>query len=141
MVAIGHTTTIRKGDAVMKRILGTATALVFVLVLALAPAATAAQSFTAQVAGRVTDDSGGVLPGVTITAVNEETGVQRTVTTAESGAFQIIGLEPGRYTFTAELQGFAVFKQTGQTLSVNQAARLDVAMKVAGLQEAVTVTA
>jgi len=111
------------------------------LVLALTPPPMAAQSFTAQVSGHATDESGGVLPGVTITAINEETGAQRSVTTAETGAYQLTGLEPGRYTFTAELQGFATLKQTGVTLSVSQAARLDLPMKVAGLEEAVTVTA
>jgi hypothetical protein len=116
-------------------------ALLAALVLVLDPARTDAQSFSAQVAGRALDDSGAVLPGVTITATNEETGVQRSVVTADTGAYQLTGLEPGRYTITAELQGFAPVKQTALTLSVSQAVRLDLTMKVAGLEEAVTVTA
>jgi len=117
------------------------TAAFAMVALMLVPIAAVAQTFTAQVSGHATDESGGVLPGVTVTAINEETGVQRSVTTAETGAYQITGLEPGRYTFTAELQGFAALKQTGITLSVSQAARFDLRMKVAGLEEAVTVTA
>jgi hypothetical protein len=119
------------------------------LVVAIALATTAlasappadAQSFAAQLAGRVTDDSGGVLPGVAVTAINEETGVRRSVVSAEAGAYQITGLEPGRYTITGELAGFATLKHTGLTLSVSQTVRLDLSMKVAGVEEALVVTA
>ena len=108
--------------------------------LAVAPAGNA-QTFTAQISGHVSDESGAVLPGVTITATNEETGSQRTVTTADTGAYLVTNLEPGRYTITAELAGFTAVKQIGLVLSVNQGARLDIAMKVASLQEDVVVTA
>src|SRR5262245_914614 len=72
-----------------------------------------AQTFTAQVSGHVSDESGAVLPGVTITATNEETGSQRIVTTADTGAYLVTNLEPGRYTITAELAGFTAVKQVG----------------------------
>jgi hypothetical protein len=100
----------------------------------------AAQTFTAQITGHIADESGGMLPGVTVTATNEETGIQRSVTSAVTGVYLLTNLDPGRYTITAELAGFAGLKQTGLVLSVNQGVRLDLAMKVATLQESVIVT-
>jgi hypothetical protein len=107
----------------------------------LAASVSGAQTFTAQVSGQVTDESGAVLPGAMVTAINEETGIQRSVTTADTGGYQVTSLEPGRYTVTVELQGFATLRQTGLTLSVNQSVRLDLSMKVGGLQEDVVVVA
>src|SRR5262245_434274 len=66
-----------------------------------------AQVATEVITGFVTDAQGGVLPGVTITVRNAESGVTRTIVTEADGRYRLGGLPPGRYNLTAELQGFA----------------------------------
>ena len=65
-----------------------------------------AQVANAVVTGTVTDAQGGVLPGVTITVRNAESGVTRTIVTEGDGRYRLGGIPPGRYSLTAELQGF-----------------------------------
>jgi len=78
-------------------------ALVVGLVLVL-PCALWAQS-TATINGRVTDQAGGVMPGVTVTVTNTGTGIPRTTVTNEQGLYSVPQLAPGRYNVRAELQG------------------------------------
>ena len=99
-----------------------------------------AQLATGTISGIVADDSGGTMPGVTITAVNLATGATRTVTTSESGRYQLSALSPGRYSVTAELQGFATIVRPDVTVNVGSVVDIDFAMQVAALQETVTVT-
>src|SRR5262250_409007 len=65
-----------------------------------------AQSTYATVTGTVEDTSRALLPGVTVTATNNATGVATTSVTNESGAYNVPGLLPGTYTVKAELPGF-----------------------------------
>ena len=65
-----------------------------------------AQLATAQMNGRVTDGSGGVLPGVTVTATQTDTGATRTVVTDDSGAYVLPNLPTGPYRLEAMLSGF-----------------------------------
>ena len=80
------------------------------------------------------------MPGVEIAATNQDTGLRRTAVTGENGLFRILGLTPGRYHLMATLQGFEasevkeVFVEGSADITVN------LVMKVADLQEAVTVT-
>jgi hypothetical protein len=79
------------------------------LLLAAYPAAAspaAAQEFRGAISGTVTDSTGGVLPGVTVTVANRATGVAQTVVTDEKGLYQVLYLNPGVYDVTTELQGF-----------------------------------
>ena len=76
-----------------------------VLLTAMAAAASA-QDFRGGITGRVTDDSGGRLPGVTVSATNVATNVASTTTTNGEGDYNILYLTPGMYTLTAELSGF-----------------------------------
>src|SRR5687767_15408747 len=79
---------------------------------ALPPQALAqSQATTAEINGRVADAQGGVLPGVTVTATNPETGYSRTAVTNEEGVFVLPLLPPGTYEVTMELSGFNTFKQ------------------------------
>src|SRR5690349_7525310 len=71
------------------------------------PALAHAQSTNAIITGSITDANGGVLPGVTVTAANTQTGLVRTVVTGTRGAFQLNALPPGTYKVTASLEGFA----------------------------------
>lgn len=110
--------------------------------LALLPAATAvAQVSNAAIEVKVTDDQGLALPGVTIQAVNGETGLTRTAVTEADGAATIPALPPGTYTIKFDLSGFAPLEQEKVMLRVGQTARLIAQMKLATTQEEITVTA
>ncbi|HEY5619829.1 MAG TPA: carboxypeptidase-like regulatory domain-containing protein, partial [Vicinamibacterales bacterium] len=90
--------------------------------------------------GNVTDSTGGVLPGVTVTAVHEATGNTFVAVTNERGTFRI-GARVGTFRLTFELPGFTTITQSGLELLVGQTADLRVQMSVTSLQETVTVTA
>jgi len=113
------------------------------LVGVLLPAAATAQARLtgADVQGTVKDESGAVLPGVTVTATNTETGLVRTVITAGEGRYVIPALPPGTYKISAELQGFATATRQGVVLVLGQLATADFGLKVAGGHEEVTITA
>ena len=66
-----------------------------------------AQVSNAVVTGIVTDEQRGILPGVTITVTNAESGVVRSTVTEEYGRYRVGGIPPGRYNVEAELPGFA----------------------------------
>jgi protocatechuate 3,4-dioxygenase beta subunit len=73
-----------------------------------------AQSTAAMVSGTVVDEQKGALPGATITIRNLDSGQVRTTATDARGAFQIVGIPPGRYEVTAELTGFARVMHSGR---------------------------
>jgi hypothetical protein len=107
-----------------------------------APAVASAQggTTTAVLSGRVFDGTGGTLPGATVTVVNIATNQSRVVLTNDEGVYRLAGLTPGKYSLTAELQGFATFVQPEITLSVGSAADLNVTMRVSDVAETITVT-
>ena len=69
-----------------------------------------AQTFRGGITGRVADSTGAVLPGVTVTATNDATGVSRTTTTSTGGDFSVPDLQLGTYTIEATLQGFQTLR-------------------------------
>src|SRR5215510_4640922 len=73
---------------------------------------------TAQMSGTVRDESGGVLPGVTVTVTQTDTGFSRTVVTEGSGSYVMPNLPTGPYRIEAALQGFRSYIQTGVVLQV-----------------------
>jgi outer membrane receptor protein involved in Fe transport len=79
-----------------------------------------AQTVTGSLQGTVVDTSGGVLPGVTVTIRNEETGSERVVVTNETGFYSAPFLAIGRYTIKAELQGFAPASRSAVDVPLNQ---------------------
>lgn len=109
--------------------------------MALAVAPVAAQTINGVIAGIVTDAQGGVLPGVTVTARNSETGFTRTVVTEADGRYRLAALPPGRYHLRAELQGFGPVDLMDITLNIGAELGRDVTMQVQGVQESVSVTA
>ena len=114
----------------------------FLLVLAFAVGASAqTQITTGVIQGTVQDEQGATVPGATVEVRNVETNLTKNLTTDESGRFVFLQLPPGRYTLTASKQGFATLKQEEFTLTVGQAANLDLKMKVSSVQEVVTVSA
>lgn len=107
------------------------------LVLAL-PLAAAAQEQTGRIAGLVTDDTGAVLPGVTVTITGPGGAVRSTVTDA-TGRYAFDGVAPGSYEVSVELPGFA--RQTRKAnVSVGQALALDMTLQIAEQMETVQVT-
>jgi hypothetical protein len=117
----------------MKRILGIALA----LFVGLAPLA-AAQAARGNVYGNVTDLSGGVLPGATVT-ISGDFGANSTVTDA-TGKFRFLNLDQGSYTVTVELTGFAT---QAREIIVSIGANVDLtfALDISGVEETITVTA
>jgi hypothetical protein len=106
-----------------------------------APAAAQSTAINGTIEGTVKDQQGAVLPGVTVTVTNLDTGEIRVVVTNESGLYRAPLLSLGRYRVLAELQGFKKFEQSGISLSAGQAAVIDFALTVGTVQETVTVTA
>jgi hypothetical protein len=90
--------------------------------------------------GTVRDNSGAVLPGVTVTVTNTDTGAQRVVITNEEGVYRAPLLPLGTYQVTAELQGFKKFEQQGISLSAGQTALTNVTLSVGTVSETITVT-
>ncbi len=93
----------------------------------------------AAVSGTVADSTGGVLPGVVIRAVLEDTGNSFEAVTDSAGAYRLV-VRIGPYRITAELAGFASLTRTGVQLQVGQQAVLNLQMAPATVQESVTVT-
>ena len=90
--------------------------------------------------GTVADSTGGVLPGVTVTAVLEATGNRFEAVTDERGVFRIPA-RVGVYQVVAELQGFATITQAGIQLLVGQTVTINLQLSPSTVQESVTVTA
>jgi hypothetical protein len=108
------------------------------LVLLLAATTVWAQA-TAQINGTVADSSGAVLPGVTVVAIQTETGFRREVVSESDGSFALLNLPIGPYRLEATLSGFRTFSQTGIVLQVNSNPVIPVAMQLGSLEETVSV--
>ena len=105
------------------------------------PALAQSQAAGGAIVGSVTDESGGVLPGATLTIRNTATGVTRETQTDSEGSYRAPLLPVGSYEVTAALAGFATTRRTNLVLTIGQTLIVDVALKVAGAQEEITVTA
>ena len=113
----------------------------FLSVLLLIGASAMAQDFRATLNGRVTDSSGGAIPGVTVQVRNTGTNEITTVITDDQGNYNAPLLKPGTYSISAEQTGFKKFQQDGIQLSINQVATANIALEVGQLTDQVTVTA
>ena len=99
-----------------------------------------AQIDTGVIVGRVVDDSGAVLPGVTAVATQDGTGLAATSVTNDRGEFIFPGLRVGVYVVTAELQGFRRAVSREVRVSVQTRAQVDLQLSVGALTEEVIVT-
>ena len=113
---------------------------IFTAVFVMAAAAPATAQQRGSISGRVLDTSGLPLPGATITVTNQNTGFNRSVVTAETGAYTVANLEPGTYTLVAEMPGFGSMKRADIALGSGSEITLELKLNVAGLQEEVVVT-
>ena len=109
------------------------------LFVPLATSAAWAQTFTGGVRGVVTD-SGGVVPGVTVTLINEANGASRDAVSNERGLYDFSAVPPGTYTVKAELTGFKTFENKGIRVATQQFVTMDIKLDVGQLQETITVT-
>jgi outer membrane receptor protein involved in Fe transport len=110
------------------------------LLIALAPIALFGQSSNGSISGTITDESGAALPGVTVSAVNTATGIERSNVTNVTGHYQIALLPPGIYNVKTDLSGFQPLRRDNITVNVGSDTTIDVKLKP-GVAETVTVTA
>ncbi|MEP6918060.1 MAG: carboxypeptidase-like regulatory domain-containing protein, partial [Acidobacteriota bacterium] len=117
---------------------------VCLLVIALAAAFAApasSQDPRGAVSGRITDESGGRMPGVTVTSKNVDTNVTSTTTTNGEGDYSILYLTPGRYSVAAELSGFKKVVRDGIDVRIGDRLSVDLRLDVGRMEETVSVTA
>ena len=101
----------------------------------------AQQTDRGTITGTLTDESGAVVPGVAVTAVNTATGVATSATTNDVGLYTILNQPVGGYSVSFTKQGFKGLVRDGITVSVAQVVRLDAVLQVGAMTESVTVTA
>lgn len=111
----------------------------FVLLLVFFGVATVARAQEASITGTITDSTGAVLPGVTITATNEASG-NTFVAIADARGGYVLPVRVGSYKITVELAGFGTVTKTGVALLVGQESLVNLQMSLQGVQESVTVT-
>jgi len=99
----------------------------------------AAQETTGTIAGTVTDPSGAVIPGVTVTVTNKDTGVALKATTNSAGIYLVRELPPGRYSATFEAPGFRRGEVPNIIVLVGRRAQVDVRMEVGAVEQSVQV--
>jgi outer membrane receptor protein involved in Fe transport len=114
--------------------------LMIAVVVACFAASTAAQSATGSIEGVVSDQSGAVLPGVTVTVTQSQTGLSRNAVTDDQGIFRVPLLPVGAYEVSAELSGFTPRKESGVRLTVGQTLNLAIQLQLATVAETVQVT-
>lgn len=112
----------------------------FGALLAFLPSAASAQSGDGGLRGYVKDESGAILPGVTVTATSPELLAPVTYITDAAGLYRLNNLPPGTYVLQAELAGFAIVRREGILVRAGQTFAIDVEMKLSALQETITVT-
>ena len=111
------------------------------LVLSLAAAAWSQSAGSGTIQGRITDQSGAVIPGAQVTIRSAGIGVSRAMQTNESGEYRAVLLPPGDYEVTVESKGFATVKRDGVRVEVGSTATVNVELRVAAAAETLTVTA
>lgn len=109
------------------------------LLLAVGPAL--AQSTGSAIQGTVTDEQGAVMPGASVVVGNVQTGWTRDVVTDDRGWYRATAITPGDYEVRVSLAGFATQIRRGLTVTIGQEATVNFALRVATLEESVTVTA
>ncbi|MBI4476081.1 MAG: TonB-dependent receptor [Acidobacteria bacterium] len=114
--------------------------IIFTFVTILIVATTNAHAQNAQIVGSLKDQTGGVLPGATVTARNQETGLLRTAVSDAEGNYRLPALPPGVYTVSAELVGFGTETRPDILLVIDQTAILAFTLKPATVAETITVT-
>jgi hypothetical protein len=99
-----------------------------------------AQAGRGAIGGLVSDSSGAIIPGATVTATNDGTGAKASATTTAAGIYSFISLSPGSYDVSASRTGFETLVRKGVTVTVDQTTTVNLSLKVGAVNEVVTVT-
>src|SRR5580693_191156 len=98
------------------------------------------QGNTGRILGTVTDQSGGVVAGATVTVIDTERGVNRTLTSDDAGEYNAPNLTPGNYTVRAEAKGFKKLERQNVALEVGKEIRVDLTVQPGQSEQTITVT-
>jgi len=109
--------------------------------VALVPSSAFAQAVLGTIQGFVYDQDGGALPGVTVTADNTQTGVDRVTITNAEGFYTVRSIQAGNYSLTAQLEGFQTVRRENIRLLIGQVLDVDFTLQLGTVSEAITVTA
>ena len=123
-----------------RTILRALAALAIVFAVGRAPAAAQTGQMFGELVGKVTDDQGGALPGVLVTLSGPAAMGTPTATTSATGQYRFPAVNSGTYTLKFELAGFSPLVREGIVVPVRQTITVDGSMKLASLQETVTVS-
>src|SRR5579862_1128155 len=93
-----------------------------------------------RILGTVTDQSGGVVSGATVTVIDTERGISRTLTTDDAGAYNAPNLTAGNYTVRVEAKGFKRIERQAITIEVGHEVRVDLTVQPGEQNQTVTVT-
>ena len=119
---------------------GVLCAVLSITALAVATPASSQFAYNSSIDGKVADESGGALPGVTVTLSGPALQAARTSVTDIEGRYRFLELPAGVFAMRYELGGFQTFIRTDLQVSVAFAARVDVEMKIGSLEESITVS-
>jgi len=97
-------------------------------------------AITGTISGTVSDPRGGVMPGVRVTALNEQTGVIQTTTTDGKGFYSFPALDVGAYTIKTSVNGFDSFEEKGITVDTDSSVRTDILLKVGRVTQVEVIT-
>jgi len=99
------------------------------------------QTTTGSIYGTVSDNSGAVVPGVSVTATNTQTGTKKVTTTGGSGDYTFLVLDPGDYTVSTQVTGFQTQTQTGIRLAAAQSVHVNFSLQVGSTDQNISVEA
>lgn len=124
----------------MRTVLHVGARLFLACALLACPSSGAAQTFQGGLRGAV-KDAQGVIPGATITLINEATNVSRDTVSNGAGEYSFPAVDPGNYTVKAAVQGFKGFERRGIRIATQTFVTLDITLEVGAIEETITVTA
>ncbi|HEV2915136.1 MAG TPA: TonB-dependent receptor [Pyrinomonadaceae bacterium] len=125
----------------MRQILSVSQRSVLCVLFLLALAVSASAQFRAGLQGTVTDATGAVVPGATVTLTNNETGKSQQITTSDEGFYRFSSLAPGLYTLTGEQTGFSKTVLDSVNISAEEVQGVDLVLQAGSVSEVVTVSA
>jgi len=99
------------------------------------------QTTTGSISGTVTDPTGAVVAGATVTVTNPETGAERSAESNSQGGFDFSALQPGKYTISVDAKGFKRSVSRDIIVSVTQIAQVNIPLEIGAASETVTVSA
>ena len=99
------------------------------------------QGTTSRVVGTVTDTTGAVIPGATVTLTNDQTGISFETVTSATGTYTFEAVQVGEYTLTVRLQGFKTFVSSANPVNIGTPTTINAQLAAGGLEESVEVRA